>query len=92
MHKWGARIIRIARIVITRDGKRSVFVRDWLEQLNFRVGEANKKSQYYNAVNNINNQNNFIEKLKQTFLKIFTRKGKIKGHQIKIEFKKKTLR
>ena len=34
-----------AKIVITRDGKRSLIGRDWLAQLNFRVGEANKNSE-----------------------------------------------
>ena len=45
--------IKNARIVITRDRKRSVTGRDWLAQLYFRVGEANKESEYNNAVNNI---------------------------------------
>ena len=35
------RTLKNARIVISRDGKRSLIGRDWLNQLNFRVGDAN---------------------------------------------------
>ena len=42
-----------ACIVITRDGKRSLIRRDWLTQLNFRVGEANGNSEHTNIINNI---------------------------------------
>ena len=44
----GKRKLKIARLVITRDGKRSLIGRDWLTQLNFRVGEANGNSEYTN--------------------------------------------
>ena len=54
----------------------------------FRVGEANKNSEYNNAVNNKDNQNIYIENLKQKFPWVFTRQEKIKGHEVKIEFKK----
>ena len=37
----GKRTITNSRIVISREGKRSLIGRDWLIQLNFRVGEAN---------------------------------------------------
>ena len=57
--------------------------RDWLAQLNIRLGEAIKNSEYNNAVKNITNQNINIEKLEQTFTKLFTRQEKTKGHQIK---------
>ena len=42
--KVGKRTIKNARIVISRDGNRSLIGRDWLNQLNFNVGEANGNS------------------------------------------------
>ena len=84
----GRKKVKNARIVITRNGQRSLIGRDWLDQLNFRLGEANKNSEYNNDVNNINNQNINSEKIKQTFPNLFIRKGKLKGHQIKSEFEK----
>ena len=44
------RKIKNARIVITRDGKRSLIGREWLAQLNYHVGEANSNSEYNNVV------------------------------------------
>ena len=49
--------IKNARVVLTREGKRSLIGRDWLAQLNFRVGESHKIVVYNNAANNITSQN-----------------------------------
>ena len=51
--KAGKGTIKNARIVITRAGKRSLIGRDWLNQLNFRMGEANGNSEYSNVIQNI---------------------------------------
>ena len=45
--------LKNARIVINRDGKRSLIGRDWRTQLNFRVGKANGNSEYTNMFSNI---------------------------------------
>ena len=74
-------------VVLTREGKRSLIGKNWLAQLDIRVGAAHKIGEYNNAVNNITSQNITIEKLK-TFSKLFTGERKIKGHQIKIGYKK----
>ena len=49
----GKRKITNARIVITRDGKRSIIGRDWLAQLNYHVGEANSNRGYNNVLGHI---------------------------------------
>ena len=79
--------IKNARIVITRDGKRSLIGRDWLNQLNFRMGEANGNSEYSNIIQNISERQD-SEKLKEKFPKLLRRQGKIKGYKNKCEFKK----
>ena len=81
----GKRKIKNATIVITRDGKRSLFGRDWLEQLNYHLGEANSNSEYNNVVGHIKTSES--KTLKNKFKQLFTRKGKIKGHTIKIAFR-----
>ena len=74
----GKRTIKNARIVITKDGKRSLIRRDWLNQLNFEVDEVNGNSEYAHVVHNISEQQDF-EILEQNFPKWFSREGKIKG-------------
>ena len=88
--KVGRKTIKTARIVITRDGKRSLIGRDWLNQLNFRVGETNGNSEYSNNIQNISERQD-MEKLKEKFPKLFSRQGKIKGHKIKCEFEKEAI-
>ena len=75
--------------MISWDGKRSLIGRDWLNQLNFRVGEANGNSEYSNIIQNISERQD-VDLLKTKFPNLFSRqgKGKIKGHRIKCEFKK----
>ena len=85
--KVGKRTIKNARIVISKDGKRSLIGRDWQDQLNFRVGETNENSEYSNIIQNISERQDIV-KLKEKFLNLFSRQGKIKGHKIKCEFKK----
>ena len=51
--KVGKRTIKNARIVISRDGKRSLIGRDWRSQLNFRWGEANGNGEYFNTITHI---------------------------------------
>ena len=77
-----------ARILITRDGKRSLIGRDWLNQLNFRVGEVTKNCEYNKTVNNLNEQDKEIKELKKKFSEFSKQKGKIKGHKIKVEFQR----
>ena len=47
------RTIENAGIVMSKDGKRSFNGRDWLNQLNFGVGEANGNGEYTNIINDI---------------------------------------
>ena len=74
----GRKNIKNARIVNNRDRKRSLNGRDWLAKLNFRVDGASENSGNNNAVNYIDNQNIYIEKLKQKFPNLFTTQGKMK--------------
>ena len=94
--KVGKKEIKKARVVITRDGKKSLIGRDWLTSLNFRVADTNNMSEYNNSMNTINSNKNKIEKIeispelkriKQKFPKIFSRQGNIVGHTIQKEFK-----
>ena len=47
------RKIKNARIVIVRDGKRSLIGRDWLAQLNYLVAVANSNSEHSTVVGHI---------------------------------------
>ena len=62
--KVGKRNNKNARIVNMRDEKRSLIRRDRLNQLNFRVEEANGNSQYTNIIQNISEHHD-SEHLKQ---------------------------
>ena len=86
----GKRTINRARIVIARDGKKSLVGRNWLTQLNYRVAEASNESQCTNTVNKIENNVELapeLKRIKQKFPDFFSRQGKITGHTVKIEFK-----
>ena len=73
------RTIKNARTVISRDGKRSLIGRDWLNQLNFRVGEANGNYEYSNIINHISERQN-LEQLNK-FPELFRDKRKrIRNH------------
>ena len=94
--KVGKKKIKKARVVITRDGKKSLIGRDWLISLNFTVADTNNKSEYNNSINNISSNKTKIEKIelspelkriKQKFPEISSRQGKIVGHTIPIEIK-----
>ena len=66
----GKKKLKNSRILITRDGKRSLIGRDWLNQLNFRVGEVKQKGEYNQTVNNINKtkeKNKDLEALTKNF-------------------------
>ena len=79
-----------ARIVISRDGKKSLIGRDWLTKLNYRLTEKQNEGECKNIVNNIVRKEELSPELKQIqkkFPKVFKRTGKIIGHTIKIEFK-----
>ena len=67
--KVGKRTIKNAKTVISRDGKRSLIGRDWLNQLNFRVGEANGNYEYSNIINHISERQNIeqINKFPELF-------------------------
>ena len=83
----GKKKLKNARILITRgNGKRSSIGRDWLNQLNFRVGEVKQKGEYNQTVNNINktsDKNKDLEALRKKVPKLFNRKRK-KGHNKKL--------
>ena len=79
--------IQNARIVITREGKRSLIGRDWLNQRNFKVGKMNGNSEYAHIVHNISERQD-TEIFKQKVPKLFSRQGTIKGYKVKCEFKK----
>ena len=51
----GKKKLKNARILIRRDGKRSLIGPDWLDQLNLHVGEVKETSEYNQTVNNIKN-------------------------------------
>ena len=85
--KVGKNKLKNARVLIKRVGKRSLVRRDWLNQLNFRVGEVTKICRDDQTANNINKQSKDLETLTKNFPDLFKRKGKIKGQKIKIESK-----
>ena len=70
----GKRKLKSARIVITRDGKRSLIGRDWLTRLNSRVGEANGNSEYTNNINNFSERRDI--ETNKNFQNYFLDKGK----------------
>ena len=58
--------------------------------MNFRVAKASKECDYSFNVNNIESKVELspeLKRIQQKFPKLFSRKGKIAGHRIKIEFK-----
>ena len=48
--------IKKARMIIAREGKRSLVDRDYVTQLNFRIAEAKFESEYEHSVKNIVNK------------------------------------
>ena len=48
--KVGKQILKQERIVITREGKKTLIGRDWLAKLNFKVAESNNNSEYNNNI------------------------------------------
>ena len=83
--KVGKRGIKNARIVIPSDDKRSLIGRDWLNQLNFIVGEANGNVEYSNSINHFSERQT-IDQLKRKVPELFNRQRKIKGYKIKCKF------
>ena len=71
----GKRRLKTGRIVITRDWKRSLVGRDWLNQLNFRVGESHENSEHTNSVAYISERQD-IDKMKQKTSRTILLKGK----------------
>ena len=70
----GKRNMKKARLIIARDGKRSLIGRDWLAQLNFHAAEAKQSSEYKNIINNIENKVELsleLKRIKQKFRKSF---------------------
>ena len=66
----GKRTIKRARIVIARDGKKSLVRRDWLKQLNYRVAEASKEGECTNTVNKIESKIELSPELKKNSTKV----------------------
>ena len=85
--KVGKRTIKNAKIVISRDGKRSLIGRDWLNQLIYRVGAANGTVEYPESICHNSEEQN-IEQFKRKFPELFSRQGKIEGYKIKCDFRK----
>ena len=81
----GKRRMKTGRIVKTRNWKRSLIGRDWLNQLNFRVDESHENSEHTNSVAYISERQD-TEKLKQKTSRIILLKGK-KRYKFKLEFK-----
>ena len=83
--KVGQKTIKGARLIITRDGGRSLIGRDWMSQLNYTLA-SNTPSEYHSSILLVNEQTNDIATLLSRFPKAFTGHGKVKEHQIQIEF------
>ena len=60
--KVGKKTIKSERVVIAREGKKSLIGRNWLAKLNSRVAESNKISEYNSSINNIDSKQNKTEK------------------------------
>ena len=77
----GKRNFKKARLVIARDGKRSLIGRDWLIQVNFHVAEAKPESEYNNNINHVDKLelSPELKQMKNKFPKLFERQGKISG-------------
>ena len=78
----GKRKIKNARVNITQDGKRSLIGQVWLAQLDYHVGEVNSVIWHSSVVGHIKAK--IVESSK---IRLFTRKGRTKRHEIKIAFK-----
>ena len=78
-----------ARVVIAREGKKSLIGRDWLANLNFRVAESNENNEYKKSINNVNTKTNKTEKsselkrIEEKFPNIFKRPDRVVGHKTK---------
>ena len=78
------------KIIVTRDGQRSLIVRDWLTKLNSCLAESQKESEYKTVLKKINKNFELTpekKRIHEKFPKVFKRKGRIVGHSIEIEFK-----
>ena len=74
MYRWPS--VKRARIVIARDGKKSLLGRDWFTQLNFRVVESSKEDEYTNIVNSLVNKIEMspeLKRIQQRIAYIFSR-------------------
>ena len=83
-----------ARILIARNGGKSIVGRDWLSAMKYKISAPiSEKGEW--IVNTIKvNQASSVEKLScetMAFLKefpeLFTRKGKVKDYEVKIQMK-----
>ena len=86
----GKKTIKKARMVIAREGKKSLVGRDWLRQLNFKVAEVKSESENEHSVNSTVIRVKLspgLKRLNQLFPKVFKRQETILGHTIKVEFK-----
>ena len=74
----GKRNIKKARLVIARDGKRSLIGRDWLTQLNSHVAEAKPESGFNNIINHVDKVglSPELKQKKNKFPKLLKRHGK----------------
>ena len=59
------RTVKRTRIVIAKDGKKSLVGRDWSTQLNYRVAEASKEGECTNFVNKTENNVELAPELKR---------------------------
>ena len=89
--KLGKELVRKARIVISRDGKRSIIGGDWLTKLQLKVVEQLIKSEYtVDLIQNLKTKpetSNELRRLEQKHPELLSRQIRIKGFNIKIQFK-----
>ena len=82
----GDSYIRKARVLVARKGYKSIIGREWLSTLRFSFTQEKGELE----VNSIDKDEELSEETKQfvkDFPKLFSRKGKIKNHQVKINLK-----
>ena len=77
--------VKKARILIAKPGTKSIIGREWLSTLRYKLVAEGELE-----VNSVENQVELSTEAKQfvkEFPKLFERKGKIKNHQVRMNFK-----
>ena len=85
--KVGCKEIPKARVLIAPDGHRSLVGRDWLRSLQYEfTAKENETSESTSTIFLVQSSNTELEEAKRKFPKVFSRKGRVKDYNIKIEF------